>query len=94
MTKDEATLWAEDNGYSPELIIAIIRMEIKEYRTNWSCVELKKASEYMEGPESEYTHHGYRKYTTDEYVPNAYRRNFGWKNTYYQPAKLVITIPA
>lgn len=29
---------------------------------------------------------GYRKYTTGEYVPNAYRSNFGWKNTYYQHA--------
>ena len=27
---------------------------------------------------------GYRKNTTGEYVPNAYRSNFGWKNTYYQ----------
>lgn len=29
---------------------------------------------------------GYRKWTTGEYVPNAYLRNFGWKNTYYQAA--------
>jgi hypothetical protein len=29
---------------------------------------------------------GYRKFTTDEYVPNSYRNNFGWKNTYYQSA--------
>lgn len=30
--------------------------------------------------------YGYRKYTTGEYVPNSYRANFGWKNTYYQHA--------
>ena len=33
-----------------------------------------------------YTRYGYRKWTTGEYVPNAYRCNFGWKNTYYQAA--------
>lgn len=30
--------------------------------------------------------YGYRKYTTGEYVSNKYRANFGWKNTFYQPA--------
>jgi hypothetical protein len=34
----------------------------------------------------EHTKFGYRKYTTGEYVSNAYRDKFGWKNTYYQPA--------
>ena len=34
----------------------------------------------------ERVHFGYRKYTTGEYVSSAYRRNFGWKNTYYQNA--------
>lgn len=37
--------------------------------------------------------YGWRKITTDEYVPNAYRNNFGWKNTYYQPAWTVIGLP-
>lgn len=37
--------------------------------------------------------YGYRKVTTGEYVPNAYRQNFGWKNTYYQPAITVIGLP-
>lgn len=35
---------------------------------------------------------GYRKNTTDEYVSNAYRSNFGWKNTYYQAAKTIVMI--
>jgi len=36
---------------------------------------------------------GYRKNTTGEYVSSAYRRNFGWKNTFYQPAVFEIEIP-
>ena len=36
--------------------------------------------------------YGYRKYTTDQYVPNSYRAHFGWKNTYYQAAKTVVSI--
>jgi hypothetical protein len=36
---------------------------------------------------------GYRKITTGEYVPNAYRNNFGWKNTYYQSLVCVVAVP-
>jgi len=36
--------------------------------------------------------HGYRKFTTGEYVPSSYRSNFGWKNTYYQAAECVVQI--
>jgi hypothetical protein len=36
---------------------------------------------------------GYRKKTTGEYVPNSYRSNFGWKNTYYQCAETVVEVP-
>lgn len=39
------------------------------------------------------TQFGYRKNTTNEYVPNAYRANFGWKNTYYQAAECIVSIP-
>lgn len=35
---------------------------------------------------------GYRKNTTDEYVPRAYVINFGWKNTYYQHAVCVVEL--
>ena len=35
---------------------------------------------------------GYRKRTTGQYVPKAYLRNFGWKNTYYQPAVTVVNL--
>lgn len=41
----------------------------------------------------ETTEFGYRKYTTGEYVPNAYLAKFGWKNTYYQSAECVVSIP-
>jgi hypothetical protein len=37
--------------------------------------------------------YGWRKKSTDEYVPNAYRANFGWKNTYYQQAETVVVLP-
>ncbi len=48
----------------------------------------------IEGEETviSHTHYGYRKYSTGEYVPNAYRANFGWKNTYYQTAKTVVRL--
>jgi hypothetical protein len=36
---------------------------------------------------------GYRKHSTGEYVPRAYLRKFGWKNTYYQPAVTKVAIP-
>ena len=36
--------------------------------------------------------YGYRKYSTGEYVPNSYLKNFGWKNTYYQQAETVVLI--
>jgi hypothetical protein len=39
------------------------------------------------------TSRGYRKFTTGEYVPNSYRANFGWKNTYYQAAETVVMLP-
>lgn len=35
---------------------------------------------------------GYRKFTTGEYVPNSYRSNFGWRNTYYQHAETHVEI--
>ena len=38
------------------------------------------------GKVDEHIPFGFRKITTDEYVPNNYRKNFGWKNTYYQHA--------
>lgn len=40
-----------------------------------------------------HTCYGYRKNTTGEYVPNKYRSNFGWKNTYYQHAETVVLMP-
>jgi hypothetical protein len=35
----------------------------------------------------------YRKTTTHEVVPNKYRLNFGWKNTYYDPAVCLVGVP-
>ena len=42
---------------------------------------------------AKHTRYGYRKNTTGEYVPNSYRNNFGWKNTYYQQAETVVALP-
>ena len=39
-----------------------------------------------------HTRYGYRKCTTGEYVPNAYRCKFGWKNTYYQAADCEVMV--
>jgi len=36
--------------------------------------------------------YGYRKNTTGEYVPNKYRSNFGWENTYYQSAETEVMV--
>ncbi len=44
-------------------------------------------------PKIKHTSYGYRKYTTGEYVPNAYLKNFGWKNTYYQQAETEVSFP-
>ena len=41
---------------------------------------------------AEHVDYGYRKNTTDEYVPHAYRNKFGWKNMYYQPAKTFVVL--
>lgn len=53
------------------------------------------ATEIIIGDEDRVISHisyGYRKITTGEYVPNAYRRKFGWKNTFYQQAKTVVML--
>ena len=55
-----------------------------------------KATEIIKGNKLEatsMTDFGYRKNTTDEYVPNAYMQKFGWKNCYYQSAECVVSIP-
>ena len=56
-----------------------------------------KATHIIYGDTEGVIHHtpyGYRKSTTGEYVPNAYRSNFGWKNTYYQYAITVVMVKA
>lgn len=36
---------------------------------------------------------GYRKITTNEYVPNSYMNKFGWKNCYYQNVICEVILP-
>jgi hypothetical protein len=53
------------------------------------------ATKIVRGKENKVVDHvryGYRKNTTDEYVPNAYLSNFGWKNTYYQHAETTVMV--
>ena len=54
-----------------------------------------RADSYMFGIEDKvisHTRYGYRKTSNGQYVSNAYRANFGWKNTYYQPARTVVQL--
>lgn len=54
-----------------------------------------RADEIVIGDEDRVIHHtryGYVKNTTGEYVPNRYRRNFGWKNTHYCSAHTVVML--
>jgi len=53
------------------------------------------ATSIILGSEDRVVYHisaGYRKRTTGEYVPHAYRAHFGWKNTYYQQAVTIVEI--
>ena len=71
----------------------IIRKANSIARKNW----YGKATQIIFGTEDRrvsHTGYGYRKYTTGEYVCNKYRSNFGWKNTYYQPAETVVMVKA
>lgn len=54
-----------------------------------------RATQIVFGSEEKVLRHvryGYCKNTTGEYVSNAYRHHFGWKNTYYQPAETVVQL--
>jgi len=58
-------------------------------------VRMRRATKIVVGDESKVisnTPFGYRKKTTGEYVPKKYLANFGWKNTYYQPAECVVMV--
>lgn len=88
MKIEEIKNWAEEKGYDAEKIIKAARGAVKYFGTTWSTLELKE-SDYIMSP----THirRGWRKYTTGEYVPNAYRLK-GWHNTYYENAQTFIYI--
>lgn len=63
----------------------------RKYGTNAATqIIINRSFKSGDGKVKEYTRYGWRKYTTGEYVPNAYRNNFGWKNTYYQCAECVV----
>lgn len=63
----------------------------REARKNGNSV----ATKIIEGAETgviSAISYGYRKNTTDEYVPNSYMNKFGWKNCYYQHAEVIVAI--
>ena len=88
MTKQQVRDWAKTNNLDADTIIDRVDAIIKETHMSWQSLCLKKGTR----DRISCTGYGYRKLTTGEYVPNAYRDHFGWKNTYYQPAMLEITI--
>ena len=88
MTKKQVAQWANEHNLDPEAVIDQVRREVAAAGTSWQSVELLASSKKG----SKFVRSGYRKLTTDEYVPQAYRANFGWKNTYYQAAKLTIYV--
>ena len=90
MTKKELKEQCETLGWNYKRVLAKVRREIVHHRTNWAVTDVRVR--HGEKPETEYTYYGYRKNTTGEYVSNSYRRNFGWKNTFYQAASLVIRL--
>lgn len=57
------------------------------------ATEITISNKITEPEIGETQHFGWRKNTTGEYVSNAYRQNFGWKNTFYQPAQCEVIIP-
>jgi hypothetical protein len=87
MTINKARNWAIENGLNPEKVINRIKYEVKRSRMSWQSINLKTGDE----EKIDITSFGYRKKTTGEYVPKAYLSHFGWKNTYYESAQLIIT---
>lgn len=72
-------------------VVETVEAEIERYGTNYNSLYFRVVDDAPEKITIEYSRPGYRKNTTNEYVPNSYRANFGWKNTYYSPASLEIT---
>jgi|WetSurMetagenome_2_1015567.scaffolds.fasta_scaffold526152_1 hypothetical protein len=90
MKKAEVIKWAEENGLDKEYVLQIVANAVHDTNMSWQSLSLKTDTK----AEISCTCFGYRKCTTGEYVSNAYRQNFGWKNTYYQNAQLAITFAA
>lgn len=91
MTLNELKIIAKENNVNFASLKDHVSGQISAHGTNWSVVDVG-----FVGDEADkgcvMVERGYRKNTTDEYVPNAYRANFGWKNTYYQHARLAINV--
>lgn len=87
MTKKDVIEFAEKHDLNVDYVLKTVRGAIEDHNTSWNVLTLCMGA----ADSIAYMPCGYRKHTTDQYVPNAYRSNFGWKNTYYQAASLVVT---
>lgn len=93
MTKQALIKLAIENKCNPNRVVRFINERREAAGTNWQALKVRfdKTAEYNADT---YTPPGYRKFTTGEYVSNAYRDKFGWKNTYYQAACMdVVLVP-
>jgi len=80
--------------------LTLAKSVLKEIQTTANAVAREfgqgMATDLVPGEKLEvvdYTTYGYRKYSDDSYVSNAYRDNFGWKNTYYQNSLTTVSLP-
>ena len=75
----------------------ILKSQIRKANVIARAAGFNRATRIVSGKENkviDYVQPGYRKYSNNQYVSNAYRNNFGWKNTYYQHAICVVSITA
>ena len=87
ITTETTTTRKHELGFTPE--------QIKRANAIARQAGHGAATRIVLGPEDaviDHTSYGYRKFTTGEYVSNAYRAKFGWKNTYYQCAETTVQL--
>lgn len=95
MTLEDLRCWTEeefgvDEDYQ-RVVKSMVKTVLRREGTNWQALN-KVYFAPASGTTISHTRRGYRKNTTGEYVSHAYRRNFGWKNTFYQSSDLRITL--
>jgi hypothetical protein len=92
MRKKDFKAFAETNGLDVKKTVKIVEKEIKDHGTNWNAVRVSIDST-RETPKVVFIPSGYRDKDTGEYVPKDYLESCGYKNTYYEKARLEISFP-